>query len=64
MAGKQSIVQVICGGFVALSKSKLPTEIGIIGKEVQQILKALSNIAERSSQWRWLKIKNPICAQK
>ena len=51
--------EVGCRGFVATSTVRLMKDLGISGQVLRQAIKELSRLAERSSQWLWLKRKDP-----
>lgn len=48
-------VEVGCRGFVAVSTTRLLGDLGIRGQSLRQAIKAMSEAAERSSQWLWIK---------
>ena len=52
-------VEVGCRGFVAASTTKLLRDLGIRGQSQRLAIKAASEAAERSSQWLWMKRKDP-----
>lgn len=55
-------VEVGCRGFVASSTIKLLKDLGIHGQALRQTVRSLSEAAERSSQWIWMKRKDPCWA--
>lgn len=57
-------VEVGCRGFVATSTLRLMKDLGISGQALRQAIKETSRVAERSSQWLWLKRKDPIWSPK
>ena len=57
-------VEVGCRGFVATSTTKLLKGMGVRGQAFQQAVKSLSEAAERSSRWLWIKRKDPTWAAK
>lgn len=57
-------VEVGCRGFVAASTIRFLKDVGIQGQALRQIIKSMSEAAERSSQWIWMKRKDPCWAQK
>ncbi|KAK0131293.1 hypothetical protein N1851_034009 [Merluccius polli] len=52
-------VEVGCRGFVAYSTIRLLKDLGIHGQALRQAARSVSEAAERSSQWIWLKRKDP-----
>ena len=52
-------VEVGCRGFVATSTTRLLKTMGVRGQAFRQAVKSLSEAAERSSNWLWLKRKDP-----
>ena len=52
-------VEVGCRGFVAMSTTKLLKGIGVRGQAFRRAVKSLSEAAERSSRWLWIKRKDP-----
>uniref|UniRef100_A0A3B1K6T8 Reverse transcriptase domain-containing protein n=1 Tax=Astyanax mexicanus TaxID=7994 RepID=A0A3B1K6T8_ASTMX len=48
-------VEVGTRGFVAKSATRLLSEFGIRGRVLRTVLKELSDVAERSSQWLWFR---------
>lgn len=57
-------VEVGCRGFVALSTIRLLKDLGIHGQALRQTIRSISEAAERSSQWIWIKWKDPCWAQR
>ena len=57
-------VEVGCRGFVAYSTIRLLKDLGIHGQALRQATRSVSEAAERSSQWIWLKRKDPCWAQR
>ena len=57
-------VEVGCRGFVATSTTKLLKGMGVRGQAFPQAVKSLSEAAERSSRWLWIKRKDPNWAAK
>lgn len=57
-------VEVGCRGFVASSTIRLLKDLGIHGQALRQTIKSVSEAAERSSQWIWIKRKDPCWAQR
>ena len=57
-------VEVGCRGFVASSTIRLLKDLGIHGQALRQTTKSVSEAADRSSQWIWLKRKDPCWALK
>lgn len=55
-------VEVGCRGFVASSCIKLLKDLGICGQVLRQTIRSVSEAAERSSQWIWIKRKDPCWA--
>lgn len=55
-------VEVGCRGFVASSTIRLLKELGIHGQALRKTIRSLSEAAERSSRWIWLKRKDPCWA--
>ena len=55
-------VEVGCRGFVASSIIRLLKELGIHGQALRQTVRAVSQAAERGSQWIWIKRKDPCWA--
>ena len=55
-------VEVGCRGFVASSTIRLLKELGIHGQALRQTVRAVSQAAERGSQWIWIKRKDPCWA--
>ena len=55
-------VEVGCRGFVASSTIRLLRELGSHGQALRRTIRAVSEAAERSSQWIWLKRKDPCWA--
>ena len=52
-------VEVGCRGFVATSRTRLLETLGVRGQAFRQAVKSLSEAAEQSSNWLWLKRKDP-----
>ena len=52
-------VEVGCRGFVATSTTKLLKRMGVRGQAFRKAVKSLSEAAERSSSWLWIKRKDP-----
>ncbi|XP_061116493.1 NACHT, LRR and PYD domains-containing protein 3-like, partial [Conger conger] len=52
-------VEVGCRGFVATSTTRLLRDLGVRGQSQRLAIKALSEAAERSSQWLWMKRQDP-----
>ncbi|KAL7387592.1 hypothetical protein ABVT39_025839 [Epinephelus coioides] len=48
-------VEVGCRGFMAASTIRRLRDLGIKGQSLRQAIKAVSEAAERSSQWLWMK---------
>ncbi|KAL6460680.1 hypothetical protein MHYP_G00306460 [Metynnis hypsauchen] len=61
---KVYLVEVGCRGFVASSTISLLKDLGIYGQALQQTIRSVSEAAERSSQWEWIKRKDPCWAQR
>ena len=57
-------VEVGCRGFVASSTTKLLKRMGVRGQALYKAIKSLSEAAERSSNWLWIKRKDPNWAAK
>ena len=57
-------VEVGCRGFVATSTVRLMRDLGISGQALRQAIKETSRVAEWSSQWLWLKRKDPSWSPK
>ncbi len=57
-------VEVGCRGFVASSTIRLQKDLGIHGQALRQTIRSVSEAAERSSQWIWIKRKDHCWAQK
>lgn len=57
-------VEVGCRGFVATSTTRLLRDLGIKGQSQRSAIKAVSEAAEGSSQWLWMKRKDPSWAPK
>ncbi len=57
-------VEVGCRGFVASSTIRLLKDLGIHGQALRQTIRSVSEAAERSSQWIWIKRKDHCWAQK
>ena len=58
-------IEVGCRGFVASSTIKLLKDLGVHGQALRQTtLRLLSEAAERSSQWIWMKRKDPCWAHR
>ncbi|KAJ8010150.1 hypothetical protein DPEC_G00071990 [Dallia pectoralis] len=55
-------VEVGCRGFVASSTTRLLKDLGICGQALRQTVRAVSEAAERSSHWIWIKRKDPCWA--
>lgn len=55
-------VEVGCRGFVGSSTIRLLKELGIHGQALRQTVRAVSQAAERGSQWIWIKRKDPCWA--
>ncbi|MGH0118021.1 UNVERIFIED_CONTAM: hypothetical protein FKN15_047026 [Acipenser sinensis] len=51
-------VEVGCRGFVAHSKTRFLRDVGFSGQELHCTVKKLSEAAERSSNWLWLRRKD------
>ena len=51
-------VEVGCRGFVATSTTKLLKRLGVRGQAFRRAIKSLSEAAERSSRWIWIKRKD------
>ena len=52
-------VEVGCRGFVASSTIRLLKDLGIHSQALRNTIKSVSEEAERSSRWIWLKRKDP-----
>ena len=50
-------VEVGCRGFVAKSTTRLLSKMGVSGLQFRKAVRALSQAAEHSSNWLWLKRK-------
>ncbi len=50
-------VEVGCRGFVAMATTRLLKGLGVRGQALQQAIRLLSEAAERSSKWLWIKRK-------
>lgn len=61
---KTSIFQIEVGyrGFVETSTTSLLKKTGVKGRSLQQAIKSISSAAEKSSNWLWIKRKDPIWA--
>ena len=57
-------VEVGCRGFVARSTTRLFADLGVRGKNQRSAIKASSEAAERSSQWLFMRRKDPCWAPK
>ncbi len=57
-------VEVGCRGFVASSTIRLLKDLGIHGQALRQTIRSVSEAAERSSQWIWIKRKDHCWAQR
>lgn len=57
-------VEVGCRGFVARSTTRLFADLGIRGQSQRSAIKAASEAAERSSQWLFMRRKDPCWAPK
>ncbi|KAJ8362447.1 hypothetical protein AAFF_G00373990 [Aldrovandia affinis] len=57
-------VEVGCRGFVATSTTKLLKGMGVRGQAFRQAVKSMSEAAERSISWLWIKRKDPNWAAK
>ena len=57
-------IEVGCRGFVASSTIKLLKDLGVHGQALRQTVRSLSEAAERSSQWIWMKRKDPCWARR
>lgn len=57
-------VEVGCRGFVASSTIRLLRDLGVQGQALRQTIRAVSEAAERSSQWIWMKRKDPCWAHR
>ncbi|KAJ8389643.1 hypothetical protein AAFF_G00118800 [Aldrovandia affinis] len=57
-------VEVGCRGFVATSTTKLLKGMGVRGQAFRQAVKSMSEAAEQSSSWLWIKRKDPNWAAK
>ena len=62
--GHHLLIEVGCRGFVATSTVRLMKDLGISGQVLRQAIKDLSRVAERCSQWLWLKRKDPSWSPK
>ena len=51
-------VEVGSRGYVATSTTSLLKKMGVRGRSLQQAIKAVSNAAEKSSNWLWIKRKD------
>ncbi|MGH0135533.1 UNVERIFIED_CONTAM: hypothetical protein FKN15_023521 [Acipenser sinensis] len=51
-------VEVGCRGFVAHSTTRFLRDVGFSGQELRRTVKNLSEAAERSSNWLWLRQKD------
>ncbi|KAI2648768.1 Homeobox protein ceh-38 [Labeo rohita] len=56
-------VEVWCRGFVAMVTARLLKGLGVRGLALRQAVRSLSEAAERSSNWLWLKGKDPKWAR-
>ncbi|KAK0146192.1 Retrovirus-related Pol polyprotein from type-2 retrotransposable element R2DM [Merluccius polli] len=52
-------VEVGCRGFVATSTTKLLRDLGVKGQSLRLAIRAVSEAAEGSSQWLWMKRADP-----
>ncbi len=52
-------VEVGSRGFVAMATTRLLKGLGVRGQALQQAISLLSEAAERSSNWLWIKRKDP-----
>ena len=57
-------VEVGCRGFVARSTPRLFADLGVRGQNQRSAIKAASEAAERSSQWLFMRRKDPCWAPK
>lgn len=57
-------VEVGCRGVVRKSTTRLPRDLGIRGQALRHAIKSLSNSAEQSSHWLWLKRRDSTWAAK
>ncbi|KAI2662986.1 2,3,4,5-tetrahydropyridine-2,6-dicarboxylate N-succinyltransferase [Labeo rohita] len=57
-------VEVGFRGFVAMVTTRLLKGLGVTGQALRQAVRSLSEAAERSSNWLWLKRKDPKWAVK
>ncbi len=57
-------VEVGCRGFVAMATTRLLKGLGVRGQALRQYIRSLSEAAERSCNWLWLKRKDPKWAAK
>ena len=48
-------IEVGCRGFVATSVVKTLTKLGIRGKEKRNIIRKVGEVAEKASNWLWIK---------
>lgn len=51
-------VEVGSRGYVATSTTSLLKKMGVRGRSLQQAIKSVSNAAEKSSHWLWIKRKD------
>ena len=56
-------VEVGCWGFVTTSTTSLLKKMGVRGRSLQQAINALSNTAEKSSNWLCIKRKDNWAAR-
>ena len=57
-------VEVGCRGFVAKTTTRLLKRMGVKGQAFRQAVKSLSEAAERSSNWLWIKRKDSSWASR
>lgn len=57
-------VEIGCRGFVAASSIRVLKDLGIQGQPLRQTIKSVSEAAEKSSQWIWVKRKDPCWAHR
>lgn len=57
-------VEVGCKGFIGMSTTRLLKEMGIRGQAQRQAIETFSGVAERASEWFWIKWKDNTLAPK
>ena len=59
-----SPIEVGARGFLARSLSKAFTDIGLVGERKRKALKSISEIADRTANWLWIKRSSAWTSQK